>query len=136
MQFPDRDGSSGFGDIGVALEQIMTAQCLPPRCVRRIEQAPELPVRLQHLLCAVGPEATWRAFSDGAQWWFGLAFERASTAREPGLVFDAFFFCRDGLLWAGGRWTCTSNAELMLREIYDLTAAGPAGAQERILRLA
>lgn len=135
MQLPDRDGSSGFGDIGLALEQIMSTQCLPPRCVRRVSRATELPVRLQHLLCTVGPESTWRAFTDDTQWWFGLAFERASTPGEPGLVFDAFFFCKDALLWAGGRWVCTSSAGLALREVYDLTATRPEGAQERILRL-
>lgn len=136
MQLPDRDGSSGFGDVGTALEQIMSTQCLPARCVRRIDSATRLPVRLQQLLCTAGPEVAWRAFTDGTQWWFGLAFERASASREPGLVFDAFFFCQDALLWAGGRWTCASNAELILREVYDLTPAGPEGAQERILRLA
>ena len=60
MQLPDRDSSTGFGDIGVALEQIISTQCLPPRGARRIDRATELPVRLQHLLCTVGPEPAWR----------------------------------------------------------------------------
>lgn len=131
-----RDGSSsGLGDIGLALEQIISTQCLPPRCVRRIDCASDLPTRLQHLLCIVGAKPIWRAFTDGAQWWFGLAFERAAPLGEPGLEFDAFFLCQNALLWAGGRWACTRNAELVLREIYDLTAAEPEGAHERILRL-
>ena len=109
--------------LGTALEELVSAECLPPRPVRRIESASELPVRLQHLLCTVGPQATWCAFTDGAQYWFALAFERASRPGESALQFDAYFFCKDGFLWAGGRWSCGRGYVLRLLEAYDWTSS-------------
>lgn len=114
------------GGLGAALEQLMSSQCLPQRWVRRVYRAVELPVRLQRLLCTVGPEAVWRAFTDGTQWWFGIAFERRSTPPRPALEFDAYFLCQDGVVWAGARWTCTSDAGLALCEVYDPTLGGLA----------
>lgn len=106
------------GSLGAALEQLMSAQCLPARWVRRVYRAAELPLRLQHLLCTAGPETAWRAFTDDSQWWFGLAVERACSSVRPALEFDAHFFCQDGLLWASARWSHTSDAGLALREVY------------------
>lgn len=124
MQLPASDLSTDgpSGDIGAALEQLMSTQCLPPRSIRRVYRATELPIQLQRLLCTVAPDPNWRAFTDGAQWWFGLAFERATRPGDPVLEFDAYFFCKDALLWAGGHWTYTSNEGLALREIYNPTA--------------
>lgn len=102
----------------------MSAQCLPPRPARRVHRGIELPVRLQELLCAIAPEVIWRAYTDGEQWWFGLASRRPRIPASPGLEFDAYFFCQDGVLWAAGRWIRTNDARLELCEIYDPTATG------------
>jgi len=110
----------------------MSAQCLPARWVRRVYRAVELPVRLQRLLCTIGPEAAWRAFTDGAQWWFGLGIERPPTTDRQRMELDAFFFCQDGLLWASGRWSYTSEGGLALCEVYCPTDAGLDRAMESL----
>lgn len=126
MPLPASAGSADrSADIlGSALEQLMSEQCLPPREVRRVCRATELPLPLQHLLCTLGPEQSWRAFTDGAQWWFGIALARAPRPEDPTLEFDAYFFCKDALLWASGRWTYTSRGGVDLHEVYDTTDSG------------
>lgn len=115
----DDPATSSPAALGSALERLMITQCLPPRFVRRVREITQLPPRLQYLLETLGPAVTWRAFSDGAQWWFGLASQRALVRgnREP--EFDAYFFCQDALLWAAGRWAFESRSRIALREIYD-----------------
>lgn len=117
----DPAGSS-HATLGVALERLMITQCLPVRFVRQVHHTTELPPRLQYLLETLGPEATWRAFTDGAQWWFALASQRALMPANRGLEFDAYFFCHDAVLWAAGRWRSEGGSRIALREIYD-----PAG---------
>lgn len=73
----DDPATSSPAALGSALERLMITQCLPPRFVRRVREITQLPPRLQYLLETLGPAVTWRAFSDGAQWWFGLASQRA-----------------------------------------------------------
>lgn len=115
----DDPATSSHAALGVALERLMITQCLPLRFVRRVRHTTELPPRLQCLLETLGPEATWRAFTDGAQWWFGLASQRAFMLANRGLEFDAYFFCHDALLWAAGRWIFEGGWRIDLREIYD-----------------
>lgn len=105
---------------GSLLECLMHTRCLPTRRLRWVQNPADLPVRLQQIVCLLGSDKVWRAYTDDSQWWF------AASSAEPdaeGWTLKADFFSEDGVLCGAGSWRYRPKTGFVLTGIFEIHAS-------------